>query len=488
MKTHAKSRLLKSSAATFNARLPQNRGETFAHFSHTQTVQFKKNADTFAQALIRLWMSGDASAKTRRDGTWQTVDFYTMSPLTVHQQFKSGQARNLGALALLNTLMCNQTIPESLGVRMNVETTDFYFTQQKGSFWSDYHTPSLHHDFLTTGSLLKQSLTQSLSAHTDAHAAWWEISVQDDVNIEETFQLEIFETALRIFLTPTSMLKQLQQATLKQSHPDFEHYFFNKIKLLRARFVSMLSEPDRMQWLCWFTRRGPFYVEAYIRYVSASPIGSRLIQAIVLNAIELGIPKLHCVLSLEDMRALSLSNKAQLFDYCIEQFEENWQSLAHQPTDELWQFTEALATCLEKELKLASSQIGIDRAIKPFLCHFMMTCMALGKHNLVNFLLTQDDTLVHMPIRNRPTLLPDDKSWENHSLLYYAQEKKYSEMVALLQSKGARLLMIESGDKPTESHLSKKSCYRRRNSFWGLPKAYENAPEVPVENKVTSTL
>ncbi|NCT57382.1 MAG: hypothetical protein GW760_06720 [Legionella sp.] len=72
MKNHAKSSLLRSNAATFYAQLPQNRGSTLPNFSYAQTMQFKKNADTFAQALIQLWTSGDASAKTRPDGTYQT--------------------------------------------------------------------------------------------------------------------------------------------------------------------------------------------------------------------------------------------------------------------------------------------------------------------------------------------------------------------------------------------------------------------------------
>ncbi|NCT57383.1 MAG: hypothetical protein GW760_06725 [Legionella sp.] len=49
-------------------------------------------------------------------------------------------------------------------------------------------------------------------------------------------------------------------------------------------------------------------------------------------------------------------------------------------------------------------------------------------------------------------------------------------MVAILRSKGPRLLVIESGDKPSESHASKKHNFRRRASFWGLPQAYEELP------------
>ncbi|MDF1827755.1 MAG: hypothetical protein P1U39_05705 [Legionellaceae bacterium] len=482
MKTQAKSSLLKSSAATFYAQLPQNRGLTLPDFNHAQTMQFKKSADNFARALIQLWTSGDASAQARCDVAWQTLDFYSLSPRTVHHQFKDGQSKNLGALAFLNMLLANPTIPESLGVLLHLETNDFYFTQRAGSFWADYHTPSLHHDFLTTERSLEQALTRSLSTHNDAHAAWWQSAVQEDIHMNQIFQLEIFETALRIFLTPTSMLEHLGQAIVKQSNLDFEHYFFRKINLFKTRFVTMLSDLERMQWLGWLTRHGPYYVEGYMRYVAPSPFGSEFMQAIVQNAIELDIPKLHHLISSENMRAFSLTNKAQLFDYCIEQFEEHWQALAHQPTDALWHFTEALAASLDEELKQTSSQISIDRAIKPFLGHFIMTCMSLEKHTLVNFLLAQDDTLVHVPIRNSSTLLADDKPWGNHSLLYFAQQKKYPEMVALLQSKGARLLTIEASGQPPESQTSKKHQFKRRASFLGLPKAYEELPEPTHTN------
>jgi hypothetical protein len=118
-----------------------------------------------------------------------------------------------------------------------------------------------------------------------------------------------------------------------------------------------------------------------------------------------------------------------------------------QPSDALWHFTEALAASLDEELKQTSSQISIERAIKPFLGHFIMTCMSLEKHTLVNFLLTQDDTLIHRPIQNRSTRLPDDK--------------------------------------PPESQASKKHQFKRRASFWGLPQAYEEGREVSsVELKI----
>ncbi|MDF1684749.1 MAG: hypothetical protein P1U36_08855 [Legionellaceae bacterium] len=481
--------ILRGGTATLLVQLPTNRRQTLPEFSHDQTTQFKKNADAFALALIRLWTTGKSEHHES-----QTIPLTSISPETIHQQLVSGQSSNLGALTLLNLLLSNQDFPTSLSVMMDMYTGSYSFIQQGGRFWSDYIDPIHTYDFLAVEDSLEQSLARALSlradteASTDSCAAWWRAAMLGDdqttpraFTLGELFQFELFETALHVFLTPMPMLKHLGQVTLKQHNPDFNQHFVRKITHFKEKFIGMLSEHQHEQWLLWIARRGLFHVKDYVRYVSHSRISSELMQHIALNAIELSIPKLYSIISLEHMRNFTLNNKAQLFDYLIEQFQANWQEIARQSDNELWLFTDELVVCLNQELRQQSTTIGIDPDIKSFLCHFIMTCMSLKKHAFIYFLLEQDDTLVHVPILNKSTLLPEYEQWTNHSLLYFAQKQNNTEMVELLRLKGARLLMIESREETTDSQKSSNHyIIRRQTSFWELPQAPENKDTKPT--------
>lgn len=487
--------ILRSSSATLVAQLPPNKRSTLPMFSHAQTTQHKRNTHALALALIRLWTASESEGYVPFHAT-QKIPLGNISPDTIHQQFVNGQSSNLGALTLVNLLLSNKDFPTSLSMIMNMGTADFSFTQQGGTFWSDYNAraPVDAHHFLTTTDSLEEALARALSmkmgtdSNTNAHAAWWQIAVQGidpaekrSITLGELFQFEIFQTALRIFLTPIPMIEQLANATLKHHDPDFNHYLTRKIAQFKDQFLGMLSEHQYTQWLFWLERRGPFQVKEYIKYVSKSQMSYKLMQPILLSGIELSIPKLYRIISLEHMRNFTVYFKTQLFDYLLQQVEENWQHIAHHPGDELWVFTDALVISLDVELRRQSTTIGIEPEVKPFLGHFMMTCMSLKKHALIRFLLSQDDTLVHMPIQKKATLRPEDEEWVNHSLLYFAQQKNHTEMVLLLKSKGARLLMIESGEKMIESPKAKHRASRRRASFFGQPQADEPLNDRQLE-------
>jgi len=484
---------LRSSAATLIAQLPQNRHSTLPAFSHAQTTQHKRNTNALALALIRLWTASESECYVQSHEA-QKIPLSNIYPDTIHQQLVSGQSSNLGSLTLLNLLLSNKNFLTSLSVIMSMDTADFLFTQHGGTFWSDYtERASEHtHHFLTTTDSLEQSLARALSMKmsTNTHAAWWQIALQGidptekrSFTLVELFQVEIFKTALRIFLTPIPMIEQLADATLKHHDPDFNHYLFRKIAQFKEKFIGMLSERQYAQWLDWIARQGFAYTQAYVRQISRPQISSDFMQHIALSGIELSIPKLYRIISLEHMRNFTIYNKAQLFDYLIEQFEKNWPRVATQPMDKLWLFTDELVIYLDAELQRQSTTIAIAPDVKAFLGHFMMTCMSLKKHSLIYFLLSQDETLVHVPIQKKATLLPDDEKWANHSLLYFAQQQNDTEIVALLKSKGARLLILDPGEKTTELQEPKRSGFRRRASFWGLPQAHELSTDDSSINK-----
>jgi hypothetical protein len=487
---------LRGGAATFSALLPENRRSTLPMFSHAQTIQFKKKADLFALTLIRLWTSVKLTNNQTNISEWQTSSFYTIPPLAIHQQFIEGQPKNLGALTLLNLLLSNREAPRSLGVTMSTKTAEFFFTQLNSAFWSDYFYPPYNNYFFTTEGSFEQHLTRGLSI--DTHAAWWKTALQGEdgteqriVALEELFQFEIFETALRIFLTPTSVIERLGQLTLGQLDPNFNQYLFRTIDQFKEKFVGMLSEHQQLQWRSWIATQGLFHFKDYMRYLSQLRINSdpvltptlplEIVQNLLLNGIELNIPNLYCMMSIEQIRGFTVANKARILAYFLEQFEDNWEKIANQPNDELWIFTSEFVVFLEEELIRLSSKIKIGYEIKQFACHFMMKCMSLGKHSIVNFLLSQDDTLVHVPIKKNATLLPDEEKWANHSLLYFAQQQENHEMVTLLQSKGARLLMSELPQSAINSPKSTKSNRGRRPSFWEISELHDIAKEIHPE-------
>lgn len=500
---------LRGSAATFTALLPENRRLTLPEFSYAQTIPFKKQTDVLALTLIRLWTleklgghqtpigknssSGSKADVLHQDSNpWQTSAFYHISPETIHQHFVGGQPKNLGALTLLNLLLSNRDTPRSLGVTTNTKTAEFFFTPLSSSFWSDYFYPPYHHYFLTTQGPLEYYLARGLSL--DKHTAWWKTALQGQndteqrvVHLEELFQFEIFETALRILLTPNAVIERLVQLTIQQTDLNFNQYLFKTINQFKKIFFDILSENQKEQWTSWVAGHGLFYFKSYMNYLSQLRVDFnpkltpnlpvKIVENLVLKGMKLNIPHLHCAISLDQIRGFTVNSKAQLFDYLIEQFEDNWGKIAAQPYAELWVFTHQLLSNLEEEFALCSIALNIDNGVKPFLCHFMMTCMSLGKYSFIKFLLSQDDTLVHLPIKKSATLLPDDEKWANHSLLYFAQQKKDDTMIALLQSKGARLLTKEMSQNENNSPISKKSNHRRRLSFWDINEISEMATE-----------
>tara|TARA_R110002126_G_scaffold177321_1_gene326212 strand:- start:27407 stop:28903 length:1497 start_codon:yes stop_codon:yes gene_type:complete len=483
---------LRSSTATLWAQIPKDIRSTLSTSRHAQ-AQHKRNTHVLALALIRLWTASESEGYTQLHTT-QKIPLDNISPDTIHQQFVNEQPSNLGALTLVNLLLSNKDFPTSLSMNMNMNmnmgTADFLFTQQGGTFWSDYNAraPVDAHHFLTTTDSLEESLARALSRKMGTHAAWWQIALQGiapkeqrSIPLTKLFQFEIFETALRIFLTPMPMIEQLADATLKHHDSNFNHYLFRKIAQFKERFLSMLSEHQYTQWHRWIARQGLFHVKNYIRYMSHPEISSEFMQHIVHSSIELSIPNLYRIVPFEHMRNFTINNKAQLLDYLIAQFEKNWQHVATQPMNKLWMFTDALVISLDVELRRQSTTIGIEPEVKLFLGHFMMACMSLKKHALIRFLVSQDDTLVHIPIQKKATLLPEDEKWANHSLLYFAQQKNHTEMVALLKSKGARLLMIESGETTIESPKAEHRASRRRASFFGQPQANEPLHDRQLE-------
>ena len=250
--------------------------------------------------------------------------------------------------------------------------------------------------------------------------------MQSVVALEDLVQIEIFETAFRILLTPMPVIERLKTLIIQPCEPDFNRYLFKIITDFKATFVRMLSKSQHAQWLSWITQHGLRHLKNYMHHVTHFHVNTQplltptlsveMMHHLLLSGIEFNIPHLQSIMSMKQIRGLTLAHQAQIFDYLIDQFENNWATIAHQPHDALWVFTCEFVAFFEKELKQGSSQIDIGDHAKPFLCHFMMTCMLLGKYTLVDFLLSQESTLVHVPIQEQPACLPEQARWLNLSL------------------------------------------------------------------------
>ena len=432
-----------------------------------------------------------------------TVPFHQYPALTMHKAFASGYPQNLGALTLLNLLMGSKLNNNSLGIVESDSTESPYFTQVVCDFWCDFLTNSpAPHLFNSTISFDEQ-LTGFLMNH---HEAWWKTAFEGGCqtsetstsrNLNELFRSELFETALRIYLTPINILTRIERLTLNQHSQPFIDHFLTRIELFKYQFVQLLSVTWQVEWKAWLVNDGLIHALNYMKHISQFKVDNTpvlhhsssivFLENYMQAAIALHLPDVHILFHTNEVIFFHPSIKIKVFYYLISVLEEQWPHITKRLDDPLWIYINEFIKGLRETLSLRGQNIRFTPQNKSFLADVLMKCIQLKKDDLMMLILYQDNTLVNVPIRKAEHLLPEDEIWANHSLLYFAQSQGNEDMVTYLKTHGARLLHneISQADEPSSAAPKTKNprIYARRASFW-----IENEGASRNNNITSSTL
>ena len=502
MNIQQKQRPYKGAAATFLARQGSVPLETLSEFK-SQPKQspsaFHQQTNLFASMLLRLWTPKKEEEDrnfiphyqpcpiegfrrlTELDLPPSSAPFHHYSPMLIQHYFLVKDARNLGALSFLNALMCGSFQSRSLGIVNSPKTQTLYFTQKLSVFWFDFFNHSsepqpLSHTFFDHK---LQGFTQG-----DDQKSWWddvlsngELSQSPIIDLRDLFLNEMFETALRIYVTPLPLLQDMINRVLGQYAltGQFSLYFFNKIEQFKKDFIALLYIDEQIEWLDYIQEHGFDVFNRYAATLTRFSIMGKTYDSnyffglMLTHAASLKILNLIGYFSLDVITPLSFDNKAIIFDYLIKQADHDWDILVQNPACKVWDTLDELAKTLSTNTEWQRQTVGLCSLAIYCLPLILMKSIQFRKTNLAIFFLVQKPEWINWPIfQTSHLLLSDDQVWLDHSLLYLAQQLGNTVMANLLISGGAQLLESESEfvveQKPMEQQII--SPRRRRASFF----------------------
>lgn len=511
----------RGAVATLLARQGPNLLETLAEFKFTPSSKpipklFHNKTNLFASTLIRLWTpqkEGEVDNFTPHyipditQGSleWKELNlppnaaaFHRYPAELMQGYFSVGAAQNLGSLTVLNLLMGSKLQSDSLGIVESPKTQALYFTQKLSSFWHDYFNTSD-----TTNLFDTRSFDEKLEHFTQkaTHQCWWDEAlnrsiVSGDANemLRALFLNEMFETALRIHITPTRLLQEIANETLGQDDETapFCAYFFDKIERFNADFETLLNRGERQERLNYIEQHGR---DTYTRYaMTLATFRTReefpfndiyLISAsasMLVNAMSLNIPDLLTDCSVDVIRFLLLEEKVAFFVYVMNQFDHYWPALARRPEHYAWIVLSCLATALNTQLQSQNMTLALCSNSTSFLQNLLIKSIQFKKQEIAFFLLSQKQDVVHQPIQQSAHLLPEDQQWLDHSFLYFSKHHQNETIVGVLKSMGAQLLVSEQEQEVKQEPTLRIPIpsRRRRHSFFAGPQGTAAAKQEDI--------
>ncbi len=421
------SRPLSGNAATFEALHTGYKLTTLPEFSYSRDLAFEKKVTLLSMTLLRLWVpvkhdedysfiphypssTPDQTLLHEQTIRKTTVPFYEYPALTMHKAFSTGYPQNLGAITLLNLLMGSKLDNRSLGIVESELTGSPYFTQRPCDFWCGFFKKQQSPHLLNTRIPFDSQLTGFLQHH---HETWWKTALEGESQSSEKstslihselFTSEIFATALRIYLTPQSVLSRMVDLTLRQTSSAFTTHFFQRITLFKQEFSNILSIKKQAEWSDWLEQSGSMHSDHYIKYLSDFKINSdpllmnklspALLDDIMSAAMELDIPSLHLVFPANKVLFFLPKTKISVLYYLIYQLHDNWAKLASQPNDSLWIYLEALIQHIMPTLKKNNLKFKFSPQLMPFIHLLIVTCNEHKKDLLASFFSSQDSDSV----------------------------------------------------------------------------------------------
>jgi len=490
------SRVKSSVTATFHSRTPLEQEQPNPEVSQTRNNVVSKKMNLFAMALMRLWVPIHEDERQnfipeyQHDKTRNGVSLLNHSYATPFNQhpakdmlkyFSLEHPQNLGALTLLNALMSSNLHDAVLGIDKSRLTKQLFFTQRYCTYWHDYHPGTTN-----TAAVLfdEKNIDQTLIAlmQYNNHKTWWDIALdlEDDPDrkLIELYLNEWIETAIRIYVTPIPLLQKIATQILgadpKENIP-FLNYFFLKICLFKNS-VSRQFE-NEIQWRNYKNQYAFNVFYRYLRDANVFTIArTRVVETLpptyipglmTVHAVSLKIPNLINYCPFEMMSSLSLDDKINCYSYFIEQTHQELPALLTNPMHLLWGLFDTVAVGFHDKLNQQGFPLVYCPKTALLLHYLLIKSIQFQWHNFAVFILQQNPEFIHQPISStNECVLPEDKCWGDHSLIFFAQHKKNIPMVDYLNAQGAKLLAnevtpINTAHTPSQAIIS--PFFKRRN-------------------------
>lgn len=456
---------LKSTAETFKARTGSAIRSTLADFKFTplsvKSDMVRDKANLFAHALIQLWTSKKSNEETNFIACYElslsktipqlsecnlppTVDdFHLISATLINQYyFSRGVAQNLGTLTLLNLLMGSSLSSSSLGLAMSPATGHYFFTQKFSPFWLDYFTSDRECDLFSS-----PNFNQKLDGFIEPkHALWWDVALKNKtgsrISTRELFLNEMYETALRIYLTPDLLLDEIIHKIFGQDTDQTQHnfkvYFFNKINRFKQQFLSFFSTDEIKSWHDFIDQKStPFFyafsedlhqikIAGKLTFRHISPQTASLIH---INAMSLKIPRIMPHYLARVVENYSYNEAASCLSYSMIEVRRDWSVISMQFHADAWLLLNKLTSILENKRDDYDSQIKFDNQTLAFLPSFLAKSIQFHENNIACFFISE--------IELNGTEL-------NDALLAVAHKFNNRFMISFLNNLNARALVTET--------------------------------------------
>jgi hypothetical protein len=403
-------------------------------------TSFQLKTNMFALHLMRLWTPKTEETGgsfipnyqacfvegTRRikeiDLPPKVTSFDKASPELFQAYFSSGDARNLGAITFLNLLMSGDFQSQSLGVVERPDTGAHYFTQKLSFFWQDYFngpTP------LRLFSVAPFEHKLKGFSREKTHKAWWDVALGSSGNsFRALFLNEIFETALRIYLTPMQLLNEIGHQVLGQDalRPPFQRYVLEQISFFKKNFRTLFHLEEQMDWIDFLDSHGEDRLTRYTaELLDFHANGNRIIPttqagplqaSILISAIQLTTPNLINHFSLDVIHYLSYTNKLVCMTYLVDEAHRDLGAfIGH---DAIWDVMDELAKTLNFNIEFNENPIVLLLKSTDYLSLLVLKSTQLEKQHLASFLNSQSAALavdepvvtrVHIPIELKAPIL-----------------------------------------------------------------------------------
>jgi hypothetical protein len=392
----------KSSVQTFLAlRKGHETLDCFKLTPKTYTQEFKNQTQIFAQQLIALWTSKPQNDTYNYQGIIRNNQIHYKGSIheiehvpveLIRSQFLQKNASHLGTLTLLHLLFSGLKKTSPLLLIQKDQEQTYYFCQKLQNYWQDFFNPhsSNVHIFSSHGE------EEKIKILMNSEDSWWQNATQN-MNIRKLLIPEFFNTFVRIYLTPWSLIEKLACQTISSRYmperKSFLDYLEAKIEKFLNEFENLLTLQETIKWKTFIgTQSNQIFQDFLIDYdefIQVYPIhSSNSVDlekvGIIGHALNLEIPNLDewCKgpwLSIFTPEVLNIC-----FDYCINSLKSHWDECHDVSQHPLWEQLDQISSYIPS----FSSSLNIPKS--PFTELVLFNLIQFKKNHAAKLFLNQN--------------------------------------------------------------------------------------------------
>lgn len=426
----------------------QIKSNIFAHILQNLLIPAKKDEPDNFIAKIKPKPAREIGYRLQIASRQMTHD--EVRPEIFKQYFRENKAQNLGALTAFNLICSGHLVPGNLIVTQSPSTNDFYFSQGFQEFWADFFDDRIHHVHIGS----EHELHDKFMFFIPGDDSWWDTSMPeyDLRSLKTLFLDEFIQLYFRLSLTPMSLLEKIMSKLFmledKEEVERFIDYFKNRITWVSRHYNVFFDLSDNIKLKEYIDTKGHDELHRYIQdiehYFHEFPLinEEEFIQfrlEIMAQAMDLGIANLDHLCTPSTLKKDCSSRlKMASFRYIASKVESEQDSVLQNPTHCYWDLLEEISHLLHQSL---DSSGRID--IKLFHIHLFIKAIQYHKHHLASFMLSKNDRLKNLAVRECSDLDPEKRNLEGRTPLTVALFTKNTMMLNILICQGAKIAEID---------------------------------------------